>query len=315
MQNGNDKNFIKIVIVFFCLLIFTNTYAIDVAMTVDDLPGVGELPPGETRTDVANQMLAAFQKHHLQHVYGMVIGGEVDGGKDENAVIQQWLATHNYLGNHTFNHFDLDRVSSDTYINDIQKNENYLASLKLTSSYKYFRYPYLAEGNTKAKRDAVRAYLNSMNYQIAPVTIDFPDYEWNKPYAKYLRRHDDVEIARLKQAYLDQALDALNDAHEVSNNVFHRDVENVMLVHIGAFEAMMMDDLLTAYEQAGVKFVDLPTALTDPIYQINPNIESPLNYAVDNRTKIKLLLKGTAVVNLPEEPNMINHFNAVPNSE
>lgn len=309
------KKIIQLFALMSCLFISTNTFAIDVALTVDDLPGSGELPPGETRADVANQMIAAFQKHHLQHIYGMVIGGEVDGAADENAVINQWLVSNNYLGNHTFNHFDLDKINSDAYIADIQKDDDYLAKIKQTATYKYFRYPYLAEGNSPAKRDAVRAYLASMNYQIAPVTIDFPDYEWNRPYAKYLRKHDLLAIARLKQAYLTQALDALNNAHEISNNVFHRDVENVMLVHLGAFEAMMMDNLLTAYEQAGVKFVDLPVALTDPIYQINPNVESPLNYAVSNPAKIKLLLKGSAEVYLPDAAIVKNQTNSASGTE
>lgn len=309
------KKLLKLLLPLTCLMIFPKAYAIDVAMTVDDLPGVGELPPGVSRLDVTNEMIAAFQKHHIQHVYGMVIGAEVDGGKEENAVITQWLASNNYLANHTFNHFDLDRVSSNFYIADIQKDDDFLARHQQAATYKYFRYPYLSEGNTPAKRKAVRAYLASMHYTIAPVTIDFPDYEWNRPYAKYMREHNDQAIAKLKQDYITQALDALASAHNISKDLFHRDVENIMLVHIGAFEAMMMDDLLTAYEQQGVKFIEFPTALTDPVYQINPNVESPLNYAFANRTKLKQLLKGSAEVNTPNTPEMIDHFRALSGSE
>jgi hypothetical protein len=44
------------------------------------------------------------------------------------------------------------------------------------------------------------------------------------------------------------------------------------LLHIGAFDAWILDDLLTAYEKNGVKFVSLHEALQDEVYNINPII-------------------------------------------
>jgi hypothetical protein len=53
---------------------------------------------------------------------------------------------------------------------------------------------------------------------------------------------------------------------------FCRNHTNILLLHIGAFDALMLDDLLTAYENQGVKFITLGEALDDPAYNINPNI-------------------------------------------
>lgn len=49
-------------------------------------------------------------------------------------------------------------------------------------------------------------------------------------------------------------------------------IKNILLLHIGAFDPLMLDDLLTAYEENGVKFISLHEALQDEVYNINPNI-------------------------------------------
>ena len=47
-----------------------------------------------------------------------------------------------------------------------------------SNDYKYFRFPFLAEGETQEKRDGVREFLFHNGYKIAPVTLDFFDYDW-----------------------------------------------------------------------------------------------------------------------------------------
>jgi hypothetical protein len=42
------------------------------------------------------------------------------------------------------------------------------------------------------------------------------------------------------------------------------------LLHIGAFDAIMIDDLLATYEKNGVRFVTLDEALADPVYTEEP---------------------------------------------
>jgi hypothetical protein len=42
------------------------------AVTIDDLPSHGTLPPGMTRTDVARSILKALNDAHVPKVYGFV---------------------------------------------------------------------------------------------------------------------------------------------------------------------------------------------------------------------------------------------------
>lgn len=257
------------------------------AITVDDLPGVGDLPPGVSRIEVENQMLAAFKKHNLENVYGMVIVGEAKGSHLGRDIINRWIAANNDVANHTYSHSDLAKVSSAFYIADIQNADNYLSQIQQAGSYKYFRYPYLSEGNTFEKRSSVRSFLFNNDYQIAPVTVNFSDYEWNDPYARCVKQNNMPAIAWLKKTYINQALNALDNAHYSSNILFHHDVKNILLVHLGPFDAVMMDDLLTAYEKQGVQFISLPEALTDPVYQLNRNPNKVPTYTLSKRTESK----------------------------
>jgi len=56
----------------------------------------------------------------------------------------------------------------------------------------------------------------------------------------------------------------------VAEVTFGRPIRQILLVHVGAFDAVMLEDLLAAYQHAGVTMIDLETALADPVYQINP---------------------------------------------
>ncbi len=277
----------RLFIVLFGMMLFSNCFATEVAITIDDFPGVGPLPLGVSRLDVENQILNTLQKYQIQNVYGMVIGGEVVGDRKMEYIINHWIANGNFVANHTYTHHDLAKVDADFYINDIQKTDDYLSQVKQNATYKYFRYPYLSDGNTLAKRTAVRSYLFNHGYQIAPVTINFSDYEWNAPYARCVRQNNTNAIAWLKQIYIQEALSALDEAHYSSEKLFHRDIKNILLIHLGPFDAVVLDDLINAYQQRGVTFISLNDAMTDPVYKLNLNPYRAQTYTLSKRTESK----------------------------
>lgn len=67
----------SLAILFLMLGLQSPALAIEVAVTVDGLPAHGEPPLNSTRIAVAKQMIAAFNKHHVYGVYGMVVGNLV----------------------------------------------------------------------------------------------------------------------------------------------------------------------------------------------------------------------------------------------
>ena len=80
--------------------------------------------------------------------------------------------------------------------------------------WRWFRYPYLHEGDTLEKRRAVRAFLPTSGYRIAQTTLDFEDYLWNSAHARcWMRRRTTTSIEWLRESYRTAARDfiALSD--------------------------------------------------------------------------------------------------------
>lgn len=256
--------------------------AFEIAITIDDLPVSGELPVGQSRLEIANTILATLKKHHVEGVYGFVIGKEVTNNPDGSKILQTWIKDGNQLGNHTYSHLDLSQVTSTQYVDDIKRNDMILTSYSTNQNHKYFRYPFLSEGNTAEKRETVRRFLLNNNYQIAPVTLDFSDYEWNQVYAKCLFKKNENGINWLRKSYIEHALAALENSRRMSKHLYGRDIKYILLLHLGAFDAVMMDELLTSYEKHGAKFISLSRALSDPFYKISPDIVSSIgcNYLI-----------------------------------
>ena len=62
---------------------------------------------------------------------------------------------------------------------------------------------------------------------------------------------------------------------QVAQTLYHRDVPYVLLMHIGAFDARMLPELISLFRSHGFNFVTLPQAMADPIYSFDPKVPSP----------------------------------------
>jgi peptidoglycan-N-acetylglucosamine deacetylase len=306
--NASFIKYLKVLLFIGSIYFFEipSAFSMDMVITVDDIPANGDKPLGTTRLEVAQKMLLVFKKHHIGGVYGLINGDKIEDSTEGLAVAEEWLKSGQLLGNHTFSHLDLAKTNSNDYIANIKKNDALLKKLMGNKDYRYFRYPYLSEGNTAQKRDAVRRYLDENHYKIAPVTVDFFDYEWNDAYIRCLKKSDLTAISWLKRSYVEQALNALTISHSLSMMLFKRDIKNVLLIHINPFSAEMLDELLNAYEKHNVQFISLSEALQDDVYKINPNIIRDRAYTFLNQVRLARGLENPPFVSrlytsLPED--------------
>lgn len=238
-----------------------------IAFTFDDLPAHGPLPPGETRTEVADQVIRALKKAHVPPTYGFVNGVLVQDHPETVAVLAAWRAAGNPLGNHTWSHMNLNQHSLQQFEDDTQKNVSLLQLQMKGENWKWFRFPYLAEGDTAAKKMGFRVYLAENGYRIAGVTASFADYEWNEPYARCKEKGDGKAIRWLEKSYLEAAAEDIGYRKAMSERLYNREIPYVLLMHIGAFDARMLPRLLKVYETHGFNFVSLEDAEKDPFYK------------------------------------------------
>lgn len=248
----------------------------EVAITVDDLPAHGDLPPGVTRAEIAKSMTETFKAKGVPAVYGFVNAKRPEGDELKEEVLKIWTDAGFPLGNHTYSHIDLHTATVQDFETEIATNEPTLQQFMGTRDWHWLRYPFLHEGDTLEKRYAVRKYLQEHGYRVAQVTLDFGDYAWNNPYARCVAKQDTQAIEWLKSSYLNTATNDIALDRKLSELLFGRDIKYVLLLHIGAFDRVMLPDLLELLKKQGFDFVSLEEAEKDPAYQSDPR--APLKF-------------------------------------
>jgi peptidoglycan/xylan/chitin deacetylase (PgdA/CDA1 family) len=250
-----------------------------IALTFDDLPEHGPLPAGETRAGVVSNILAALRDARVPATYGFVNGSWLERQPDDAAVLQAWRDAGHLLGNHTWSHLDLRRNATDAFAADVKHNEPLLDKLMSHQDWHWFRFPFLAEGETAGKtddkRDSIRTFLGQRGYKIAGVTMSFGDYQWNEPYARCRAKNDSQAIAFLKSSFLDAADESIRYYRGLSSSLYGRDIPYVLLLHVGAFDAEMLPQLLQLYQARGFKFVTLDDAERDEFYREDTDPQLP----------------------------------------
>jgi peptidoglycan/xylan/chitin deacetylase (PgdA/CDA1 family) len=236
-----------------------------IAVTIDDLPSHASLPPGTTRRAIGQAIIAALTAEHVP-ARGFVNGLAIEREPDTAAVLNDWTAAGLTLGNHGWSHRTIDTMTAEEFARELTRNEPTLAVAAPSGDWRWFRFPYLAEGEDDAKRTATRAILAARGYRIAAVTMSFGDFAYNDPYARCVKQGDRQAIARLERAWLAGARAEALRSRAMAKALYGRDIPYVLLLHLGGLDARMMPRLLRLYRSMGFGFVSLEQAERDPAY-------------------------------------------------
>jgi peptidoglycan/xylan/chitin deacetylase (PgdA/CDA1 family) len=241
------------------------------AITMDDLPLNGLLPPGVTRMETAKDVLAILKKRHVPPVYGFINAKKLEGNPDAGEALKLWAAQEP-VGNHTYSHMDLETNPVEAFEREIEENEPALELLAATDNWHWLRYPYLHEGDTVEKRRAVRTYLKARGYNIAQVSLDWEDYLWNIAYARCVAKYDTKAIAWLRSSYLNTASEFIDLGRDQAKLIYGHDINHVLLMHLGAFSSTILPDTLDLLKKKGFKLVTLEEAQSDEAYEGDPDV-------------------------------------------
>ncbi len=248
---------------YYLLLIFctSNCFAQDreIAITIDDLPLVGSkmnTPGNQQRSTERFMRMVQVLSDNKVPATGFVIGGAIEKGQWE--FLEQFRSAGLSIGNHTYSHKSLNQIGADAYIADIARADKVLSPL-LTEP-KYFRYPYLAEGNQQSK-PKVLDYLAANNYTVAPVTIDSKDFRFNEQLYHVPYRSRESYIGKMKGRYLEYIWQQTLRAEKRANG---QPVRQILLIHANLLNSYLLNDVIQMYKQNGYKFITLTQALENP---------------------------------------------------
>ena len=246
-----------------------------VALTFDDLPAAGGLFPGYTRVGILTQLTDELRAAHIKGAYGFVNAVDLPGDPDTQQALRIWVAAGMNIGNHTWSHPSLTSDTASAYEANIARDEPYLRQYAGRHNWHYFRFPYLEEGDTLTKRNAIRAWLHSHGYTIAEVTLNFNDDDWGDPYGRCLAQHNQAAIDWLESSYLRNAAEFIPLERREEQLVFGHEIPNVLLLHGTAFTTLMLPRLIRLLRQQGFRFEPLPKVLHNAAYKKDPSVALP----------------------------------------
>ena len=212
-----------------------------IAVTVDDLPiGMPKLHSDPADREQITRRLLDILAHHKIPATAFVVWGQVRGPEDE-ALLAAWR-----------------RAGLATWLQ------------ARGAPLRYFRFPFLDEGDTGAKWDAVRQALRGSGQRTVPVTIDTQDWSFEKRLLDARQGSDRKGVNDVLSSY-EETLRADVLWHEARGDaLFSRPTPQIILLHANAVGAAGWDDFFTWLERTGHRFATADEVLKDPAVAEEP---------------------------------------------
>jgi peptidoglycan-N-acetylglucosamine deacetylase len=187
-------------------------------------------------------------------------------------LVHAWGRAGHSIANHTYSHWNLagGAVSADAFIADVEKCDELLNALDGWTP--RLRFPYLKEGDTVQKREAVRRWMAQSGYRAAPVSIDASDWYYNNRFLAWQKAHPHDDVAPYREAYLAHLWDRANYYDALSKQILGRSVKHVMLLHANGINALFVADVIAMFRSRGWAIVSPVEAFDDPVYASVPNV-------------------------------------------
>ncbi len=200
-----------------------------------------------------------------------VRGSNLDNEQGKE-LLRAWNSAGHVIGNHSYSHlyYHSSKVSEEAFAADILRCEELLS--QFSGFKKFFRFPYLKEGDTVAKRDAIRAFLAQHSYRNGHVTIDASDWFIDGRLRKRLEKEPTADLDSYRRFYLDHLLDRAVYYDDLSRKVLGRTIKHTILVHFNLLNALFLGDVIDIFKSKGWQIIDPATAYIDPVFSAQPKI-------------------------------------------
>jgi peptidoglycan/xylan/chitin deacetylase (PgdA/CDA1 family) len=202
------------------------------------------------------------------------------------------------IGNHTWSHFDLNRLEGAAWLSDADRGaaplEQFLQARGETLA--WFRYPFLHAGDTPEKKRTGEEGIEVRGWRNAPVTLDNDEWVYAAAYTRALTAGDTAGMTRVADAYVAYMDRTFEYFEQVALDLFQRPVAQVLLVHASPLNRDHLHRVLDRLEARGYRFARLGTVLEDRAYA------SPDGYVGPDGTSWLLRWASTRGVGTPPMP-------------
>ena len=240
-----------------------------IAISFDDLPVASTVSVSLGEVTDINAMLLRVLKQHEVKAIGFVNEdklyrpGQVDARID---ILRSWLDAGMELGNHNFGHLGLWDSPLAAVEDAVIKGEvvTRMITAQRHAPLRFYRPPYTQTGRDQEEKAAFEGFLAARGYRVAPFTIEHDDYLYG---CVYDHAALEEERQRVVGEYLAHLQESVNVFETMSQQLFKRQIPQILLIHANRLNARTLDATLQFFEARGYRFVSIDEALKDPAYQ------------------------------------------------
>lgn len=252
-------------------------------VTVDDLPIAGGHDDPEERQRITDGLLGHLKDHGIEAV-GLVTWRNVRDAGDR-ALLEQWLAAGHELGNHSYSHPNYSTTPFEAYREDMDRARAEIEALLEPHGrhLRFFRFPFLREGDTPEKVAAMRAYLEKSGQQNLPVTLDNQDWSFDRPWTEARRAGDAAGAAAVAEDYHAALRISIRHHERRGDRLLDKTTPQILLLHANAIGAAEWGRLFEWLEGTGHRFARADEVLAEPLLADPPAIVAPRGYGTWDR--------------------------------
>lgn len=256
--------------------------------------------------DANSRILKALESRNVRaalFVCGMRVD-EYDGSK----LLSAWDQEGHLICNHSYSHLNYcdTRFGYSDFAVDFLKNEKIIAPYHNRTA--LFRYPFLKEGDTAEKRDKFRALLKENGYRVGHVTIDASDWYVSERMSDHWAKKPKDSINPYRDYLIAHLLDRAAFYRQLAIDVLDRDIRHTLLVHYNPLNALVLPEVMAAFEAAGWQWIDASLAYQDEIFRSQPKTlpagESLIWALASESGRFKDRLRYPGEDGIYEEPKM-----------
>jgi uncharacterized protein (TIGR02246 family) len=241
--------------------------------------------PGSFLSHVVDMqgLLAALAKHRISAVGFVTWRNFREPGDRE--LLESWLRAGHELGNHTDRHLSLTSNDAETWIADGERARERLDAFlrERRRRLRFFRFPFLREGDSEAKLDAARAWLARTGQRNLTVTVDDQDWSFEEPWVDAERAGDRAALARIAEDYLAALRLSVRHHEEHGDDLLGRRSPQILLLHANAVGAANWDRLFAWLEETGHRFAGADELLADPVFSELPRVTATHGFSLWDR--------------------------------
>jgi peptidoglycan-N-acetylglucosamine deacetylase len=213
------------------------------------------------------KILAALNKNNLKIVL-FAQGKQIDNPQG-TSLLKRWNKAGHTIGNHTYSHLTMNEITEKQDEEDSLRNEKILQ--KYSNFKKIFRFPFLKEGDTLAKRDAFRTFLHDHHYEFGSVTIDTSDWYISDRLEKKLAQNPKADLAPYRKYYLDHIWSKAQYYDNLAVQVTGRSPNHTLLIHHNLLNSLFLGDVIQMFKDKGWNLINADEAFRDPVFKLTPN--------------------------------------------